>query len=182
MTESHRLLLTFVLTLVGSGLGTTLVAGLLNHRLNQRLELVKAVLERGSRIHERQMDALMTVYSRLEEASFYLQRVASAGRFKGEDEGQLLQRAGQALASASEEYSAKKLLFSDTLTNGIDEFFNQVLSARVSIGSALDPTLQSAKSVGEFWDRAREAVYKQLPAILDAIRAEAKNVIHGRPS
>jgi hypothetical protein len=174
--------LTFILTLIGSGLGTTIVAGLLKHRLDQRLELVKALLEQGSRIHERQIDALMTIYSKLEEASFYLQRVASAGRLKGEDEGQLLQRAGQALASASEEYSAKKLLFSDNLTNKIDEFFNQVLSANVSIGLALDPALQNAGSVAEFWDRAREAVYRQIPVILEAIRAEAKTVIHGDPS
>jgi len=182
VTDAHKLLMTFVLTLVGSGLGTTIMAALLKRRFDKRLELLKAVLERGSRIHERQIDALMTIHSKLEEASFYLQRVASAGRLKGEDDSQLLERARRALASASAEYSAKRLLFSDTLTSKIDEFFASVLSARVRIDLALDPAIQNGTSRAEFWDKAREAVYRQLPTILEAIRAEAKTVIHGSPS
>ena len=89
---------------------------------------------------------------------------------------------GGALASASAEYSAKRLLFSDTLTAKIDEFFAGVLSARVRIDLALDPAMQNATSRAEFWDKARDAVYRQLPAILEAIRVEAKTVIHGSPS
>ena len=84
MTDSHRLLATLLVTLIGSGFGTTIVATLVRRRFDERLELLKAVLERGSRIHERaEMDALMGVHSKLEEASFYLQRVASAGRLRG---------------------------------------------------------------------------------------------------
>lgn len=182
VTEFHKLLMTFFLTLIGSGFGTTIVAVLLKRRFDERLELLKAVLERGSRIHERQIEALMTIHSNLEGASFYLQRVASAGRFKGEDESQLLERAGKELASASAEYSAKRLLFSDTLTSKIDEFFASVLSAKVRIDLAMDPATQNGTARAEFWDKAREAVYRQLPAILEAIRIEARSVIHGSRS
>jgi|GEM_PF-1987379 hypothetical protein len=182
VTDSHKLLLSFILTLIGSGFGTTIVAVVLKRRFDERLELLKAVLGRGSRIHERQIDALMTIHSKLEGASFYLQRVASASRLKGEDESRLLERAGQELASASAEYSQKRLLFSDTLTGRIDEFFTNALSATLRIDLAMDPMMQDGTSRGEFWDKAREAVYRQLPAILQAIRVEARAVIHGSPS
>lgn len=182
VTEFHKLLMTFSLTLIGSGFGTTIVAVLLDRRFDERLELLKAVLQRGSRIHERQIEALMVIHSKLDGASFYLQRVASAGRLKGEDESQLLQRAGQELASASTEYSAKRLLFSETLTSKIDEFFTSVLSAKVRIDLAMDPTIQDGTARAEFWEKARETVYRQLPVILEAIRVEARTVIHGNGS
>jgi hypothetical protein len=182
VTETHKLLLTFILTLAGSGVGTTIVAALLKRTFDERIELLKAVLERGSRIHERQVEALMAIHSKLEGATFYLQRVASPGRLKGEDDTSLLQRAAEELASASSQYSEKRLLLSETLTGMIDEFFEKVLSTRVSIDSAMQLMLLDGAVRAAFWQKAQESAYKELPAILGAIRSEARGVIHGAVS
>ena len=81
MTETEKLFLTLTVTFVGSGLGTTIVAALLKRRFDAQLETQKALLQRSSRIHERQVDALLVIHAKLEQALFYLQRAASAGKF-----------------------------------------------------------------------------------------------------
>src|SRR5260370_34708681 len=100
MTETEKLFLTLVVTLLGSGLGTTIVAALFKRRFDAQLETHKALLQRNSRIHERQVDALLAIHSKLETALFYLQRAASGSKFKGEASDQeLLQRMGSELAA-----------------------------------------------------------------------------------
>jgi hypothetical protein len=69
------------------------VALLLKRRFDERVELLRSILERGSRIHERQVEALITIHASLEGASFYLGRLASAVRFKSEDDGRLIEKA-----------------------------------------------------------------------------------------
>src|SRR6266852_341790 len=93
MTETVKFLLTLATTLVGSGLGTTIVGALFKRRFDAQLETHKALLQRGSRIHERQVDALLAIHSKLEQALFYLQRAASAFKLEGEvPDQELLQR------------------------------------------------------------------------------------------
>ena len=57
MTGTETLLLTFAVTIVGSGLGTTIVAALFKKRFDTQLETHKALLLRSGRIHERQVDS-----------------------------------------------------------------------------------------------------------------------------
>ena len=120
MTETQKVLITFAVTLVGSGLGTTVIGALFKRRFDAQLERQKALLQRGSRIHERQIDALLTIHSKLERASFFLQRAASGGLLEGETSELLLQNMVRELASLSEEYSQKKLLVPETLTLKVD--------------------------------------------------------------
>ncbi len=122
MTETQKLLLTFSVILLGSGWGTAIVEAVLKRRFDAQLERLKTILERGSRIHERQVDALLTIHSKLEAANFYFQRATSAIVFAGEVQEELLKKMICELASASAEYSQKKLLFSQTLMAKLDQF------------------------------------------------------------
>ena len=110
LTETEKLFLTLVVTLLGSGVGTTLVGALFKRRFDAQLETQKALLQRSSRIHERQVDALLAIHAKLEQALFYLQRAASAGKFEGESDQELLRRMARDLGAASEVFSQNKLL------------------------------------------------------------------------
>jgi hypothetical protein len=180
MTTTETLLLTFAVTIIGSGLGTTIVAALFKKRFDTQLESHKALLQRGGRIHERQVDALLPIHSKLEEALFYLQRAAGAAKFAGEvSDKELLERMGRSLAEASGEFSKNRLLIGESLEQKLDEFFNKMFSGGMTMNLALDPMVPNGDPRAKLWDEARETAYKDLPSILKAIRDEARAVIHG---
>jgi hypothetical protein len=167
-------------TIIGSGLGTAIVAAFLKKRFDSQLETHKALLQRSGKVHERQVDALLKIHSKLEEALFYLQRVAGAAKFAGEvSDKELLARMSQPLAAASEEFSKNRLLVSESLEQKLDEFFNKMLSGGMTMNLALDPMVPNGDPRAKLWDEARQTAYKDLPSILKAIRAEARAVIHG---
>lgn len=180
MTPTDTLLATLAVTIVGSGLGTTIVGALFKRRFDSQLETQKALLQRTGRIHERQVDALLTIHSKLEEALFYLQRAASAGKFAGEaPEKELLERMARSLGAASEEFSKSRLLLSESLAQKLDGFFKKMFEGGISLNLALDPMAPSGEPRAKLWDESRGIAYKEVPSVLNAIRDEARVVIHG---
>ncbi|MGA9884886.1 MAG: hypothetical protein WBQ34_14310 [Candidatus Acidiferrales bacterium] len=180
MTPTETLLATLAVTIVGSGLGTTIIGAWFKRRFDSQLETQKAWLQRNGRIHERQVDALLSIHSKLEEALFYLERVASAGKFSGEaSDKELLERMARSLGDASKEFSNNRLLFSEGLGQKLDDFFNKTFSGGVSLNLALNPMAPSGEARANLWDEARKTAYKDLPLALSAIRDEARAVIHG---
>jgi hypothetical protein len=177
MTETTQF---FITTLVGSGVGTAIVGAFFKRRFDAQLESYKALLQRSSRIHERQVDALLTIHAKLERALHYLQRAASTSKFQGEasDQG-LLQSMALEMGAASEEYSKTKLLISPALTARLDEFFGKVFFAGMSLTSALSPMTPNGEARAKLWEKTQDAAYKETPLILEAIRTEARAVIHG---
>jgi hypothetical protein len=179
MTPTEILVLTFAVTVVGSGLGTTIVGAWFKKRLDAQLETHKALLQRGGRIHERQVDALLPIHSKLEEALFYMQRAAGAGRFRGEvSDEELLNRMVCALGAASEQFSNTRLLIDESLGKKLDEFFNKMLSGSMTLNFALSTQMQDPNQRAKWWDEARDTAYKEIPPLLTAIRVEARKVIH----
>ncbi|MGB8061863.1 MAG: hypothetical protein WCF26_08215 [Candidatus Sulfotelmatobacter sp.] len=178
MTEIEKLFLTLAVTLTGSGLGTTIVAALFKRRFDAQLETHKAFLLRNSKIHERQVDALLAIHSKLELGLFNLQRAAGPGKVQGEaDDKELLRRMAVDLGAASEVFSQNKLLIGPDLTRKLDEFFNTV-SAGIHLNMAANPMIPDGQTRAGFIDKARATAFKELPSILEAIRAEARAVIH----
>ena len=180
MNPTETLLATFAVTIIGSGLGTTIIGALFKRRFDSQLETQKALLQRSGKIHERQVDALLVIHSKLEEALFYLQRAASAGKFAGEaSDKELLERMGRTLGAASEEFSKNRLLISESLGQKLDELFNKILSGGSNLNLALDPMVPNGEPRAKIWDEARQTAYKDVPGVLKAIRDESRAVIHG---
>ncbi len=180
MTATETLLLTFAATIIGSGLGTTIVAALFKKRFDTQLETHKDLLQRGGRIHERQVDALLPLHSKLQEALSYLQGAAGAGKFAGQaSDKELLERMGLSLRDAYAEFSKNKLLLSESLEQKLNKFFSKMLSGEMTVSLALDPMVPNGDPRAKLWDEARETAYKELPTILKAISDEARAVIHG---
>src|SRR5216684_8991283 len=114
MTPTEILLLTFAVTVIGSGLGTTIIGALFKKRFDTQLETHKALLQRSGQIHERQVDSLREIHSKVDEALFYLQRAAGAGKFRGEvSDEELLNKMARALGAASTEFAKSRLLISE---------------------------------------------------------------------
>jgi hypothetical protein len=180
MVDTTTLLVTVIPTVVGSGLGTAIVGAMLSRRFNTQLETHKALLQRNGRIHERQVDALSVIHAKLDEALFYLQRAAGAGKFRGEaSDAELLNRMALAMGAASTEFAKSRLLISESLGHKLDEFFKKMFSGGMTINLALDPMVQDGDARAKLVDQAREIAYKEVPSVLEAIRAEAREVIHG---
>ena len=55
MTPNETLLVTFAVTIIGSGLGTTIIGAWFKRRFDSQLETHKALLQRSGKIHERQV-------------------------------------------------------------------------------------------------------------------------------
>jgi hypothetical protein len=180
MVDTTTLLVTVVATVVGSGFGTAIVGALLSRRFNTQLETHKALLQRSGKIHERQVDALLLIHSKLEEASFYLQRAAGAGKLQGEvSDAELLNRMALAMGAASSEFAKSRLLISESLGQKLDEFFSKMFSGGMTVNLALDPIVQNSNARAKLVDQAREIAYKEVPSVLKAISVEAREVIHG---
>jgi hypothetical protein len=179
VTDSVKFLLNLAGIVVGSGVGAAAIGAYLGKRFNTQLEIQRALLQRTSKIHERQVDALLFLHSKLELALFYLQRAAAAGKLAGEpDDQELLRRMSQEFAEASDCFSKNKLLMSPELMRRIDEFFSKMLSAGIDLSLTFEPGMQSGPRA-QLWDQARTTAYKDLPSILEAIRTEARAAIHG---
>jgi hypothetical protein len=131
------------------------------------------------------MSARLTRFSRSmrssKKALFYLQRAASAGKYAGESDQDLLQGMARELAGASEAFSQNRLLLGPELTAKLDQFFNETFSAGMDLNWAEHPMTPNGQIRANFFDKARETAFKKLPLILEAIRTEARAVIHGGP-
>ncbi len=86
---------------------------------------------------------------------------------------------GRALAPASGELAKNRLLISESLAKKLDAFFNKMVLAGITLNLALDPMVPNGQPRADLWDEARDTAHKEIPALLTAIRDEAKGVIHG---
>jgi len=172
-------IVTILASLVGSGLGTTIIGAFFKKRLDAQLETHKALLQRSGKIHGMQVESLLIIHAKLDEALFYLQRAASAGKLEGEaPDDELLRRMAVALGEASKECAKSRLLLSESLGKKLDDFFNEMLSGGRTLRFALSVQVQDPMQRAKWWDEARDAAHKEIPALLTAIRNEAREVIH----
>jgi hypothetical protein len=135
---------------------------------------------RRDKIHERQVESLIFIHTKLEEALFYFQRAAAAGKFAGEaSDEELLKRMAETLAAASKEFGKSRLLFSESLGKKLDEFFNKMLTGSMTLKFALSPMVQDGYQRAKLWDEARNTANREIPLLLNAIRGESRGVING---
>ncbi len=146
-----------------------------NSRVNMNSVDGSVNLSDGGHMHARRVDALLTICSKLEEALAYLQRAAAAGKFEGQaSDTELLRRMAASLAAASEAFSSNSLLISESLGLKIDAFFNKMRSGGIEMSMALNPMVADGEPRARYWDGAREIAYKDAPAVLKAIKDEAR--------
>jgi hypothetical protein len=163
--------------------GAWLTKALVSKRLAEDTEKFKALLTRAGRVHERQVDALTKLYRHFSEAQAYFQRMAATVRFEGEvsvDEYRRLH--ASAIASALDALSDGRLLIPSNIAQQCDRFFKSLLEGQTHLAFAQHPMIVDGLQRAEFWEKAKETAYKEIPGILHEIEKAARNVIHGEGS
>lgn len=175
LTENYRWLFDGV-----GGVVVVAALGYLWHRFRDKAgQETQAGKPASNERQARLANVLVVIHSKFEGALFNLQRAASADKFHGEaPDEELLRRVGVDLAAASTEYSQKKLLMDVSLTSKIDEFFSKAVSTGRILNHALDPITPNGEMRANYWKQAQEITTKELPPILEAIRKDARAVIH----
>lgn len=180
MANEYEAVVTFGLTLLGSGVGTSLVVAWFKKQFDTELEQQKAILQRGSRVHEKQIDALLEIYWRLERAHYFLQRLASPFMLTSETKEGLAESMMNELSLASLEYAKKKLLVPSLLSAKLDQFFGLFLSARVDLSERAVALTPAGTERAQLWKAAQITAYENLPGLLAAIELEARQTIHSQ--
>jgi hypothetical protein len=141
---------------------------------------IEARITRASRVHERQVDTLVKLYRHFFDAQGYLQRMASPARFEGErsvDEYRPL--FAETMASARDTLTGGRLLIPPDLTEQCDRFFNSLFQGQAHLTFALHPMIVDGLQRAEFWKKAQQTAYEEVPKILQQIERAARDVIHG---
>ena len=167
---------------IGSGFATTAVGWLFQRRVARELELHKALLQRASQIHERQVNALMDLYGSLYEAHGYLQRISSSGHLSSEKVNEYPKLFSAALLKAGNELTRVRLLLPPEIVAACDRFFSLTFESTLQLGIANHPATIAAGQRPQFWDKAATIAYKEIPTLLQSIEAAARKLIHGEDS
>ena len=172
-----RFVIEAAVTVVGSGLGTTVVGFFFQRKLDRELEIQKAFLTRTSRVHERQIDALMKLYRDLDKAQGLFQRLTSGSRVAGEVSDDEYHRLLQcAVRSAQDTFSECHLLIPSLLAQQCDAFFATLFNGQLNLQCA---EMVPGNERAELFQDARDTAFKQMPALLQQIENDARSLIHG---
>jgi hypothetical protein len=143
------------------------------------IERVKALLTRGYRIHERQLDTLQKLYRHFSDAQAWLQRMTSGGRFGNEISPQEYSvKVDEAVRAVLEEFLSGRLFLPSPLAQECDTFFHTAFEGQQNFALANMPTINPMQRA-EFWQKAGEVAYQQVPKVLKRIEEAARAVIFG---
>ena len=141
------------------------------------------VTAQPSRLHERQMDALMRLGDDFRRVVDYLQSMTRSVGFERElskDEYSVLSE--QAVASAYEMFTKVRLLIPASLAAECERFFGSVSECKSNFDTARHPATVDGHQRAAFWNRAATIAHKELPGILERIEQGARNLIHEQPA
>ena len=143
------------------------------------IERVKALLTRGSRVHERQLDILANLYRQFYDVQGLLQRMTAAGRMVGEiSPEEYAGLASKTMEAAHEELAKGRLFIPPELAQQCDSFFVAAFEVRHDFAFAHLPMIAPGQSA-TFWKTAATVAHQEVPKILQQIEKAARTVIHG---
>lgn len=153
-------------------------------KITDKIEGVKLeyaiLLQRRSRIHERQVDILSKLYKCLLEAQEYSKLMTKSVIFEGEKpEGypMLLQ---DAVRNAYKEFAMGRLLLPSDVAEQVDAFFQKVSEGQIQFSFANHPMTPNGHERAQFWEKAGTIAYQEVPALLRVIEQQARSIIHGK--
>jgi hypothetical protein len=168
-----------ITTILGSGVGTASVGAMFKRRFDRELELQRAVLERGTRIHERQVDALLKLDQHLRSAHAFLGLMSKSVMFHGEDPSGYPIRFRQETLKAYEQLESSRLLLPPKLVPKVEDLFRRMVEGEAAVMFFRDPQTPDGPDRAAHWERAKTVAHQELPELIRAIEHEARTVIHG---
>jgi len=115
------------------------------------------------------------------ELQGYLQAMVRAVRFEGEiSVEEYCHLCEKAVASARNTLSGLRLLIPQDLAQQCDHLLTFVFEAQTHYAYARAEMINGNQRA-EFWNRARNIAYEEIPSILQQMERAARDVIHGEP-
>jgi hypothetical protein len=163
---------------LGSGLATAGIGAWFKAGFDKQLETQKALLERASRIHERQVDALATLYASLREAHDYAQLMTKSATFVGENPDAYPVELMRATKVAYEKFTATRILLPSAFAETCEAFFAKLQEAQVNYGFARQVPEIAPPQRADAWKRAGVIAYQEMPSLLKSLEDAARQIIH----
>src|SRR4029077_5111490 len=116
-----------------------IVVYLFKLKLEGQLDQQRAFLQGATKVHEQQVTALRLIHANLKRASFFFQRLSSAGKLEGESDDDLYKQFNTHIVAASDLSLDNELLLPESLTTQLESFFAKLKSAERDLGWAKSP-------------------------------------------
>ncbi len=154
-------------------------------KITNEIEGVKlqyaVLLQRQSRIHERQVEILSKLYRYLLEVQEYLKLMTKSVVFENENPNEYPKLFNSALRNAYNQFTMGRLLLPSEVAKRVDAFFRKILDAQLKLGMAQHPMTPNGQVRAELWEKAGTIAYQEMPALLQLIEEQARSIIHGQP-
>jgi hypothetical protein len=145
----------------------------------ENVKLYYAVLlQRRSRIHERQIEILGKLYKYLFEVQGYAQRMTSAVIFEGEKTEEYPALFSSALKKAQKEFLSGCLLLPIDIEEQVNSFFQKVLEGQLELDIAHHPMVPDGQVRAGYWKKAGAIAHLEMPDLLETIKKQARLIIY----
>jgi hypothetical protein len=176
--DANTQLLTLGMSIIGSGIGTTIVSALFKRKFDKQIESHKALLLRGSKIHELQIKALQDLYEAFARTQSYLQLMSSSVKWEEEDPDSYPKKFTQAFVESRDFFAKTRLLLPEPLVQQMERFFGKLIVANHELAVAQHPTTPNGHAKANAFTEAKKIAYDEIPALLRAIEVDARALIH----
>jgi len=164
-------------SIIGAGIGTTVVGSLFGYLFNRHLERHRARLSRLSRIHEKQVDTLSKLYGYFTEVRNYLQLMQKSAIFEGEKPDEYPKRLVESLTSARDTLTFGRLLIPEAIAAQCDLFFQRVFESQQEFAFASWDQLDAQHRL-KLREKATDLSYKAIPDLLIQIERAGRGIVH----
>jgi hypothetical protein len=176
--QAVQFALNTAVSIVGSGVGTTVVGLLFKRKFDRDLENHRALLSRAANLHGRMVDTLAALYRHFVEAQACFQGMTASARFTGEiSREEYERRVADSMESARDKFLQGRLFIPRTLAEQCDGFLKVVLGGRLDFSLAQDPMFDAVQKA-EYWQAAAKTANQELPKLLQEIEDAARALIH----
>lgn len=155
------------------------IAKIINKIEGVKLEYA-ILLQRFSRIHERQVDILIKLYKYLLEAQEYSKLMTKSGIFEGEKPEEYPMLLQDALRNAHKEFAMGRLLLRGDIAEKVDVFFRKIFEMQVEFSMAKHPMVPDGNVRAQYWEKAGKIAYQEIPSLLRIIEEQAHIIIYGK--
>jgi hypothetical protein len=164
-------------SIVGAGIGTTIVGSLFGYFFNRQLEHHRAHLSRLSRIHEKQVDTLSKLYGHFTEARSYLQLMQKSAIFGGEKPEEYPKQLVESLNSARDTLTFGRLVVPESICALCDTFFAKAFESQQEFAFATWDQLDPQHRL-KLREKATDLSYNVIPELLLQIERAGRGIVH----
>jgi hypothetical protein len=171
-------------SIIGSGIGTTFISILFKRKFDKELEIQKAALIRGSKIHEHQVEIIEKLYISISEIQKLTQSISTSVSLKEsfpEYEKELTEqfsKLGAIFRLAKSDFLLARLYLPDQLSKQIGDFFTQASDCMGTLFQSSSDHLPAGLTDPELLSTAYRTTIVNLPNLLKSIETQARKLIH----